>query len=91
MTDVKLQLAEVVATPGAMETAERYAVSLAGLLRRHATGDWGDVDAHDKRTNDQALARGDRVISSYGEGEARLWVITDAGHRVTTILQPGEY
>ena len=34
-------------------------------LRRHAGGDWGDLDGHDAEANDLALVTGARVLSSY--------------------------
>jgi excisionase family DNA binding protein len=72
-------LGRVVATPGALPLAEEQGVSITSLLRRHAAGDWGDVDAHDKRVNDEALANGSRILSSYGKGTpAHLWIITEA-------------
>ena len=34
-------------------------------LRRHAGGDWGDLDGHDAEANDLALVTGARILSSY--------------------------
>ena len=34
-------------------------------LRRHQSGDWGDLDRHDAEANDLALVTGARVLSSY--------------------------
>ena len=31
---------------------------LAGCLRRHVAGDWGDLDAHDWAANDAAVRHG---------------------------------
>jgi hypothetical protein len=60
-------------------------------LARHATGDWGELCAFDRRQNEVALREGYRVLSSYPVGEERVWLITEADRSVTTILLPEEY
>jgi hypothetical protein len=70
----RFDLGRVVATPGAFEVG----FNARNLLGRHAAGDWGDVDAQDRRANDLAVKTGARIVSAYGEGRRRLWVITDA-------------
>ncbi len=61
-----------------------------GCLRRHATGDWGDLDTHDHDVNrvaasDGAIASGHRVLSARAVQTAlqgpdqpgdQIWVIT---------------
>ena len=63
-------------------------------LRRHAGGDWGDLDSQDAEANNLALVTGARILSSYlipeqvrrgagvddgvGAGDERLWIITEA-------------
>jgi hypothetical protein len=61
-------------------------------LARHASGDWGDLDEHDRKANEYALEHGLRVLSAYtlSSGE-RIWVITEADRSMTTILLPEEY
>jgi hypothetical protein len=61
------------------------------LLARHATGDWGDLCAFDRRQNEIALRDGLRVLSSYPVGRECVWIITEADRSVTTILLPEEY
>jgi len=61
------------------------------LLALHQAGDWGTVDDEDRQANEAALRDGTRFLSSYGEGDDRLWVITEADRSVTTILRPDEY
>jgi hypothetical protein len=64
---------------------------LFGYIARHATGDWGDLCAFDRRQNEIALRDGYRVFSSYDVSAERVWVITEADRSVTTILLPEEY
>jgi hypothetical protein len=60
-------------------------------LKRHASGDWGDLCPEDSLANDTALQHGGRLFSAYGQGEHRFWVITEADRSVTTVLLPEDY
>ena len=65
----------------------------APYLSRHLSGDWGDLDASDRRQNDAALRSGeDRLFSSYQvTPDLKLWIITEWDRSVTTLLLPSEY
>lgn len=89
-----VSLGRLVATPGALETF--FQQELAEALARHQTGDWGDLDAEDKRANDDALVSGARLLSAYVFREQKVYVITEAtnedGIRESTcVLLPDEY
>jgi hypothetical protein len=84
-------LGRVVATPGAIALMEAARIDPAQLLQRHQSGDWGDLDEHDRLENDYAVRRWLRIFSAYGKPPDRLWVITEADRSVTTILRPDEY
>jgi hypothetical protein len=61
-------------------------------LRRHLTGDWGDLCDVDRVTNELALQGGDRLFSVYKkEGLPKLWIITEWDRSATTVLLPEEY
>ena len=62
------------------------------FLARHATGDWGELDEHDRKENEFGLKIGLRILSSctLSSGQ-RIWVITEADRSSTTILLPSEY
>ena len=76
---------------------------LAGCLRRHAAGDWGDLDAQDWAANDAAVRhRCGRLLSAYrlptelagASTDSAVWVITDDledPDTATTILWPSDY
>ena len=91
------QLGQIIATPGALVALAVAGTSPSTLLRRHAAGDWGDIDAHDRAANDAALRDGSRLLSAYIIAEGvKGWIITEAadadGHRAaTTLLLPEEY
>ena len=60
-------------------------------LKRHLTGDWGEVCAEDKKANDWGLYNEDRLLSAYTVDERQIWIITEWDRSVTTILFPEEY
>jgi hypothetical protein len=61
-------------------------------LARHFNGDWGEVGKDDWEQNDRMVADKGMILSAYkiATGE-KIWIITDPGHEVTTILLPEEY
>jgi hypothetical protein len=86
-----LPLGKVVATPGALELLMEEGEDPFDYLARHATGDWGELDDHDRKENEQSLEHGWRILISYPVGERHIWIITEADRSVTTILLPEEY
>lgn len=69
-----------------------FAKFVTDSIQRHASGDWGSLDAEDKGTNDDALAHGGRLFSAYEhETYGKLWVITEQDRSATTALFPSEY
>ena len=88
---VPFPLGDVVATPAALALLEQHQILPLLLLGRHLGGDWGDVPPDDAAANEAALRSGDRLLSSYSVGNARVWVITEADRSSTTLLLPSEY
>jgi hypothetical protein len=84
-------LGRIVATPGAIEVMDRLGIDALVLLSRHVRGDWGDLSEEDKRENEFSVPRRLRILSAYGHGEDKLWIITEADRSATTILRPDEY
>lgn len=82
----------VFATSDARALMFRAGLSMQALVRRLLRGDRGDVDAHDRAVNDQALAKGGRLVSvrTIQSGE-RLYVVTEADRSFATLLLPTEY
>ncbi len=87
-----LRLGRIVATPGALEALARAGQDAKCFLERHTSGDWGQVDEHDRAENDYSLAYGFRILSSYrtAAGET-LWIITEADRSSTSLLLPDDY
>jgi len=88
---MRFELGQVVATPGALEALALAGVEPGELLRRHLSGDWGELDGHDRRANERALRDGARLLSSYPVGDGKVWIITEADRSSTCVLLPSEY
>ena len=85
-------LGRVGATPGALEALRSADMEARELLRRHVTGDWGDVGGEDARENELSVREGFRILSSYRLASGMtVWVITEADWSATTLLLPEEY
>jgi len=90
ITAGKFPTGRIVMTPGAMAELTRHEAA-EGLLR-HVSGDWGDLDTHDRRENEVALEHGFRLFSTYvSSGGTKFYIITEYDRSVTTILLPEEY
>ena len=83
-------LGRVVATPGVLAAVDQSDIRAA--LRRHATGDWGDCDQHDREANEAARRSGSRLLSAYHDSNGtKFWIITEGDRSVTSVLLPEEY
>ena len=95
----RFALGSLVATPGALRVLQQFGVDPLSLFARHVSGDFGELDAHDLRANEEAIACGFRVFSAYTLSRdlgskpesTRIWCITEADRSVTTLLRPEDY
>ena len=87
---ITVPLGMLVATPNAL--ANISSVEIQRALQRHVTGDWGELDAEDKKANDEALQTGERLLSAYKSATGtKFWIITEADRSSTCILMPEDY
>ncbi len=71
---------------------EHWEEELKGMIKRHASGDWGALEDFDRKQNDRALQEGGRLFSAYiNSSGIRLYVITEADRSCTTALLPEDY
>jgi hypothetical protein len=88
----RFSLGQIVATPGALNALDEAEQEPLVLLARHASGDWGDLDAEDKQENELSVDKGYRILSAYLLSTGvKVWIITEADRSVTTLLLPEEY
>ncbi|QNM96730.1 hypothetical protein [Chitinimonas koreensis] len=83
----------IVATAAVDELVQQGRLNPIPYLHRHLGGDWGDLSAADRRSNDAALRSGeDRLFSSYQvRPDLKIWIITEWDRSVTTVLLPSDY
>ena len=79
MPGIKFSPGSIVATPGVLEEFRASGADPLTYLRRHLTGDWGEVDAQDRQENEQSLLHGWRILSAYTpKTGVKFWIITEA-------------
>lgn len=90
MTNTRIPLGQVVITPNALEKITRAEALQA--LKRHETGDFGDLSEGDLEANMEALERGEQLLSAYNSKDGiRFWIVTEHDRSVTTIPLPEDY
>jgi hypothetical protein len=89
-SQMKFDLGQLVITPAALEAVP--ADDICNAINRHVCGDFGDLDAADRRENELALRAGLRLLSVYhATNGVKFLLITEADRRLTTILLPSDY
>ena len=88
----RFPVGRIVATPGALGALQEAGENPATFLKRHITGDWGELDEDDQRENEFSVTHGFRLLSAYKlSSGATIWLITEADRSATTLLLPSEY
>jgi hypothetical protein len=84
MTKRKFNLGQTVITASAKN--ELHPEDVMKALKRHASGDWGDVDDHDRDENEISLNQHLRLLSVYHDRSGtKFWIITEADRSVTNV------
>jgi hypothetical protein len=90
ISQAKFPLGRIVSTPNALESVPN--TDILSALERHASGDWGDLDEHDRKANERALLEDTRILSAYrSKNGVKFWIITEHDRSVTTALLPEDY
>lgn len=85
-------LGQTVMTIGAREALKEANQLPIEFLKRHVSGDWGEVCKDDWEENELSLVEGFRLLSAYKTSQdVKIWIITEANRSYTTILLPSEY
>ena len=91
-TITRFALGQTFITPGAEEALQIAGQTATEFLRRHMSGDWGELSDEDVKENEFSLKEGLRLLSAYQTGKGqKLWIITEADRSATTVLLPSEY
>ncbi len=71
----RFALGQIFITPGAQEALEVAGQTAIQFLRRHMSGDWGEVSEEDAQENEHSVREGFRLLSSYRTGNGkRIWI-----------------
>jgi len=88
--EILFPMGQTVITRAAQDTLDAQDVKLA--LDRHSRGDWGDLDQHDWKANEVALAEDLRLFSVYYDRSGtKFYVITGQDRASTCVLLPEDY
>lgn len=88
----RFSVGQTVATPAALSAIEEAGQTPDIFIRRHQSGDWGDVCEDDAEANELALKDNSRLLSVYHTARmVKLYCITEHDRSGTTILLPEEY
>jgi hypothetical protein len=89
---MRFELGRIVATRNCLHHLVSIKASAVPYLKRHASGDWGNLGHNDKQTNELAITNGNRILSKYLlPDKTPIYVITEADRSVTTIMLTGDY
>ena len=90
--EARFALGRTLITPGAEEALQIAGQTAIEFLRRHTSGDWGELSDEDVKENEFSLKEGLRLLSAYQTGKGqKIWIITEGDRSATTILLPSEY
>ena len=76
---------------GAMVSSREFALEIMHAMQLFCHGNWGRMSEEDKEMNELALKDGGRLMGTYKTCKGKVWIITEAGRSVTTVLFPREY
>jgi hypothetical protein len=92
VNSARFPLGWITIRPGALAEFEQAGDLPGPFLKRHITGDWGELDEYDKAENDRSVLQSWRILSAYRlSNGAKIWIITEADRSATTLLLPSEY
>ena len=83
---------EIFVTQGVQEKVDTGYVAL--FVKRHLSGDFGELDDEDFAVNTLAMRQGGSIHSVYDSPQGKVWVITSGSKTsqvYTTVLLPEEY
>jgi hypothetical protein len=80
-------LGEIVITPG----ATALEIDFKPYLKRHQTGDWGDISRENAEINDLCVNQKFPLASLYVVDKNCFLIVTEQDRSVTTVCLPAEF
>lgn len=73
----------------------RYGLEINKCIERFIAKDWGDLTPDDIKSNNEAIAYNDRILTSYKTSKGKIYIIADATdknyYETVTVLFADEY
>ena len=86
------ELGKISITEGAQHSLRETDQTAEEFLRRHKSGDWGDISDETRLKNQEALEEGGRLESVFHTSNGdKLLVVTEADRALTSIILPEEF
>lgn len=93
------QIVLTMAVSRLVESNPEFAAFVSESMRKHISGDWGDLDPEDKQSNEDSLdaKHPSRILSAYnfqqlpGVSDTKIWIATEWDRSATTVLFPSEH
>ena len=70
---------------------ENFAIEILEAMAKFLKNDWGITCEEDKKLNDKAVETGDPIIATYETCLGNIFIISEKGHMVNTVLFAKEY
>lgn len=74
-----------------MQENQKFRDDINASIGKFLRNNWGATCPEDSILNDLAVKTKERVVAVYSTCKGKIWIITEYGHEVTTILFPSEY
>lgn len=86
-------MGSIIGTQGALTAILREGITIYELIRRHHTGDWGNISPEDIELNEKSIREGGRIFSSYKLPRTGIyiWIMTEEDRLETMLLLNNEY
>ena len=61
----RFPVGHIVGTRGALHALAQAGQTAQEFISRHVSGDWGELDEHDRNENELSVQEGFRILSAY--------------------------
>lgn len=75
----------------AIKNNDNYLSEIMRCFERYLECDWGDLSASDKKANENALKRSERLFGAYKTTLGKIFIITEWDRKNTTVMFANEY
>jgi len=70
---------------------ENFAIEILEAMAKFLEHNWGITCEEDSKMNDKAVETGDPIIATYETSKGKIFIISEKGHMVNTIMFAKDY